>query len=245
MPRPVLFVDHADALGGAERNLLLLMAGLDYDKWQPHLIAPPGWLSEEAAQMGIPVHRIALPRLRGSVRSLLDLWQGAARIANIARNIGAALIHSNTVRATAYTGLAARIASLPFVWHMQDFWLSEAEPTNKWTDRLGKFLFCRMATCVVANSHAVAEHLPCPAKLSILHNGIDLSHFAPAHSHITDKSDICRVARFPSDAPIVGMIGRVRPWKGQDTFLRMAGSTRRNRAGLSLPGGWRRPVSGG
>ena len=46
-PRPILFVDHATALGGAETSLLLLMTFLDRAHWQPHLIAPPGQLAEE------------------------------------------------------------------------------------------------------------------------------------------------------------------------------------------------------
>ena len=58
MARPILFVDHADALGGAERSLLLLMTFLDRDSWQPHLIAPSGPLAEEAAAAGIPVHTL-------------------------------------------------------------------------------------------------------------------------------------------------------------------------------------------
>ena len=78
MARPILFVDHADALGGAERSLLLLMTFLDHHRWQPHLIAPSGPLAEEASAAGIPVHTLDLPRLRGSFRSPLDWWQAAA-----------------------------------------------------------------------------------------------------------------------------------------------------------------------
>lgn len=221
-PRPVLFVDHADALGGAERSLLLLMSFLDPNQWQPHLIAPPGLLAREAASAGIPVHVQDLPRLRGSSRSLLDLWQQVSQISRTARAIGASLIHSNTVRATGYAALAARLASIPLVWHMQDFWLSEAEPAVKWPDRLGKIILCAMASRVVTNSHAVAEHLPCPTKSYALHNGIDISHFDPAYITAENRADICKAAAFPLDAPLVGMIGRARPWKGQDTFLKMA-----------------------
>ena len=233
MARPILFVDHADALGGAERSLLLLMTFLDRDRWHPHLIAPSGPLAEEAVAAGIPVHTLDLPRLRGSFRSPLDWWQAAATIATTARDLGAALIHSNTVRATVYATLAARLASVPLVWHMRDFWLSEAEPATKWPDRMSKVILSRMATMVLTNSRAVARHLPNSPKLSVLYNGIDLSHFdqahiAPANRAVANraaanKTLVCKAAGFPSQAPIVGMIGRVRPWKGQDTFLQMAG----------------------
>ena len=222
-PRPILFVDHANDLGGAEQSLLLLMTFLDHSLWQPHLLAPPGKLAEEAAQADIPVHSLDLPRLRGSSRSLLDWWYAAASISRTARRIGAALIHSNTVRATAYAALAARLASLPLVWHMQDFWLSESEPASKWPDRLGKFAFGRMAALVLTNSQAVARHLPNSAKLTVLCNGIDISKFDSAHVAAGNRAAICNAAGFPPHAPIVGMIGRARPWKGQHVFLQMAG----------------------
>jgi len=221
-PRPILFVDHADALGGAEQSLLLLMTFLDRNRWQPHLIAPPGQLAEEAVAADIPVHIQSLPRLRGSSRSLLDLWKQARHISRTTREIGAAIIHSNTVRATAYACLATRLASVPLVWHMRDFWLSETEPSAKRADRMGKSVFCGMASRVITNSRAVAEHLPCSTNASVLHNGIDLAHFDLAHNTSDNRADICRAAGFPADASIVGMVGRTRPWKGQDTFLHMA-----------------------
>ncbi len=168
------------------------------------------------------MHSQELPRLRGSSRSLLDLWQQATNISRTAREIKVALLHSNTVRATAYASLAARLASVPLVWHMRDFWLSESEPAAKWPDRLGKHIFRRAASRVVTNSRAVAEHLPRPNRATVLHNGIDLSHFGLAHRNQGNKAAICREAGFPPNSPIVGMIGRTRPWKGQETFLQMA-----------------------
>ncbi len=225
MPRPVLFVDHAEALGGAERSLLLLLTFLDRNRWQPHLIAPAGPLAEEAARIGVAVRTLDIPRLRRSSRSLLDGGGVAARISAIARALDVAIIHSNTVRATAYAALAARLSSLPLVWHMRDFWLAEAEPTKpttRWADRLGKIIFCRMASRVVANSHAVAGRLPCSAKVSVLYNGVDLSHFDLSLIAADNKTNICKAAGFPSNAPIVGMMARARPWKGQETFLQMA-----------------------
>ena len=65
---------------------------------------------------------------------------------------------------------------------MRDFWLSEAEPAAKWPDRLGKYIFCRASSRVLTNSRAVAERLPRSNRASVLHNGIDLTHFDLAHT---------------------------------------------------------------
>ena len=222
-PRPILFVDHADALGGAERSLLLLMTFLNHARWQPHLVAPPGQLAGKADHAGIPVHTLDLPRLRGSFRSPPDWWKGAGNISAIARRVGAALIHSNTVRASAYAAPAARLARLPFVWHMRDFWLLEAEPASKLADRIGKLLIGRAAAAVITNSHAVAAHLPSSANAFVLHNGIDLSSFDASNSTPGNRAAMCQEAGFHPAAPLVGMVGRLRPTKGQHSFLHMAG----------------------
>ncbi|VAW32428.1 hypothetical protein MNBD_CHLOROFLEXI01-4749, partial [hydrothermal vent metagenome] len=106
----------------------------------------------------------------------------------------------------------------PFIWHMRDFWLSENKPKRLWLDQLGKQWLCRAATAVIANSHAVASHLPCPNKVQVVHNGIDLTQFEPKSSPATFRQQF----NIPPDAPLVGTVGRLRPWKGQDRFIRVA-----------------------
>ena len=122
------------------------------------------------------------------------------------------------MRAAVYTALAARLARRPFVWHMRDFWLSESEPGRLWADRLGKQLLCAGAHAVIANSHNVAAHLPCPHRATVIYNGIEPEHFNPC----LDGAPFRRHYAIPLDVPIVGMVGRLRPWKGQAAFLEAA-----------------------
>lgn len=218
-PRVLLFLDHAPALGGAERSLLLLLKHLDRTRWQPHLTCTGGPLAEQAAILGVPVHPVAMPRLRGSPRFSIDWLAGARAIARLARQTGAVLLHANTVRATLYTAPAAHLAGIPFVWHMRDFWFSESRPRWHRADRLGKRLLCISATRVIANSYAVAAHLPCPRKVTVVHNGIEVERFDPA----LDGTRFRQQYGIPLDAPVVGTVGRLRPWKGQDHFLRAMG----------------------
>jgi len=142
---------------------------------------------------------------------------GARAVACLAREIGAALLHANTIRAAFYAGLAARLTGVPFIWHMRDFWLSETRPRRPWADRLGKRLLCAAAARVIANSHATAAHLPCQDKVTVIHNGIEVEQFDPA----MDGAPFRRRHGIPLDALLVGVVGRLRPWKGQDRFLRV------------------------
>lgn len=218
MRHAVLLVDHSPAIGGAENSLLLLLARLDREQWDPHLVTQDGLLADRAESLKIPVHRIRMPRLRRSLRFGPDWMKTAFRIAEVGRSVHASLLHANTVRAAMYTAPAAQMVRRPFLWHMRDFWLSENRPRRLWTDRAGKRTLCRAAHGVIANSQAVADQLPCLSKTVVVHNGIDTTFFNPDLSGDSFR----RRFMIPAGAPLVGMVGRLRPWKGQTRFLRMA-----------------------
>jgi len=217
-PQTILFVDHAASLGGAERSLLLLQENLDPAIWSCALAGVPGALLEAAAQRGTAVYPLPLPRLRRSPRFLAHGLQSARALAHLARKTDAALLYANTVRAAIYTALAAKIARRPFVWHMRDFWLSENRPHRLWPDTAGKRLLTAMAALVIANSQATADHLPSSARVRVVPNGIDVRPYDPS----LDGRAFRARHHIPADAPVVGMVGRLRPWKGQIPFLHMA-----------------------
>lgn len=220
----VLFVDHATGLGGAEHSLLLLLQHLDHAEWQPHLACPDGALARQAREQGVPWHSISLPQLRRS-RQFAQDWRYFSRdLARIAHENGAVALYANTVRAALYGMWAARIAKRPFLWHMRDFWLSETAPRFRGVDWAAKWVLCRAAAQVIANSAATASHLPCEGKTAVVHNGIDLARFAQAlEGHVFRQA-----YHIPTDAPLVGMVGRLRPWKGQHRFIEMAALVRQS-----------------
>lgn len=221
---PLLFVDHAPALGGAEHSLLMLLRHIDRTRFTPHLACPPGGLSEAAQSDTIPVYHLDLPRLRRSPRAPL-VWLNTARaLAARARQLQARAIIANTVRAAFYAAPAARLAHIPLVWHMRDFWLSETRPRYFWIDTLLKRMLCAAAAVVIANSCATAAQLPCPRKVTVVHNGIESDRFDPA----TDGSAFRRDYSIPLDSLVVGTMGRLRPWKGQDRLLRTMAHVRKH-----------------
>ncbi len=196
---------------------MLLLKHLNRSRFQPHLACAGGPLAEEVLALGIPVHVMPMPRLRRSGRAPIDGLHTIRTVIHLTREIGADALIANTVRAALYTAPAARLARVPFIWHMRDFWLSESHPRHLWADRLGKWLLCAAATRVIANSHATAGHLPCRGKVTVVHNGIEVERYDPA----MDGLPFRRRYEIPSDAPLVGTVGRLRPWKGQDRFLRV------------------------
>lgn len=235
VPRVLLFLDHAPALGGAEHSLLLLLKHLDRTRWQPHLISPGGPLAEQARVLGVPVHTVPMPRLRRSSRFLRDWLTSTRSIARLARQVSAALLHANTVRTAFYAAPAARLMNVPLVWHMRDFWLSESRPRWVWPDSLGKRLLGAAAVRVIANSQAVAASLPCSRRVTMIYNGIEVTRFNPT----LDNTPFRQQHGIPSDIPVVGTIGRLRPWKGQERFLRAMA-----RVAAAMPETWYLVVGG-
>lgn len=231
----VFFVDHARELGGAEHSLLLLLQHLDRQRFRPHLACGGNPLAHRAAGLGVPVHTVALPRLRRSLSWTRDWMNGARALAAHARAADARLFVANTVRAALYTALAARLTGLPFVWHMRDFWLSEERPRLLWADRLGKAILSAAACCVIANSHSTAAHLPCSHKVAVIYNGIDTARYTSQ----MDGGPFRQQYAIPYAAPLIGVVGRLRPWKGQARFLRAAARIARARpdAWFTIVGG--------
>lgn len=214
----ILFVDHAVGLGGAEQSLLLLLKHLDRERFSPHVAGVGGPLLDAVRNLGIPVHSVALPRLRRSLHAPPDLAAGARMLARIAREVGARCLIANTVRAAIYAAPAAGVVSrCSFIWYMRDFWLGESEPNSLGVDVWGKRLLCGAAAGVVANSNATAAQLPCSRKVTVIHNGIEVTQFEPQRDSAKFRSDY----GIPASAPVIGMVGRLRPWKGPDRFLRV------------------------
>lgn len=214
----VLFVDHASAIGGAENSLLLLLTYLDRRQWDLHLATAGGPLLQKATPLGIACHLLDMPRLKRKYNSPLIWWQQARKLADLAEEIQAEIIYANTVRAAMYSVLAARLAKRPFIWHMRDFWLSETMPSRVWADTAVKNIIGNQASQIIANSHAVADYLPASNKTAVVHNGIEVQTFDPA----LDGRPFRQQNHIPDKAPLIGMVGRLRPWKGQMAFLKMA-----------------------
>lgn len=221
---PILFIDHAPALGGAEHSLLMILERLDRARWQAHLACCGGPLAERAAAMGIPVHVVAMPRLRRSPSVPLDLWRGIGSLAHVARQTRTRLLIANTVRSAFYTAPAALMTRVPFLWYRRDFWLGESQPRATWVDSMVKRLICATAVRVIANSHATAQHHPCPHKISVVHNGIDTARYSP---HM-DGLPFRREHGIPPSAAVIGTVGRLSPLKRQDRFVRALAHVRRH-----------------
>ena len=233
-PHTILFVDHAIELSGAELSLLALLRGLDWARFRPVLVQPErGPLAAAAEEPGIEVRYVPmatemrrisremvrdrpLSSLSGFGRMLAPAW----RIRRLIRETGAAIVHTNSVKAHFLGALAITGTPARLVMHERNI----LQPS------LGlrglRLIADRRAACLIAISDAVArpyrEIMRRPEKVVTVHNGIDPEPFARA-----DGTAVRRDLGLDDSQPLVVQIGQIARWKGQDVFVRAAAQVAR------------------
>ncbi|MGV3724452.1 MAG: glycosyltransferase [Actinomycetota bacterium] len=126
------------------------------------------------------------------------------RVAALAKQMGAAVIHSQLSTAALHGSIAARLAGVPSVAHV----------------RALNSPFCyRFATRVIAVSHAVKAHLAAGGlpeeRIDVVYNGVD-----PARYFLScTREEARRSLGLPEDAPLVGVIAHLTAKKGHAVFL--------------------------
>ena len=171
MSKPVRVLQVALSLdpGGTERLVVELARRLPsgFESAVCCLDSPGAW-GEELRREGVPVH--ALNRRPGFHPSL------GARIAAVARDTGAGVIHCHQYSPYVYGCLAKLLRPglrLVFTEHGR---LSQAPPSpkrarvNPWLARIPG---ARFAVCEELRSFLIAEGFP-PARIGVVYNGIDV-----------------------------------------------------------------------
>ncbi|HEX8684536.1 MAG TPA: glycosyltransferase [Ardenticatenaceae bacterium] len=218
MSRHVLYVNPSAVHGGAEEVLLRMMGYAREYEYQPVLVVPRGgWLTEQCEAQGIAYE--FLPTLPDAFTS--DHWQqqfrpwprNALAIARLARKWGAAIVHSNTPRASYHGGLGARLARVAAVTHVHDIVsLPYASPLKA---RLLGSLTDRTLVVSKAVERAVLGFAPrLEARVQTLYNGWDVSVYEGVR-----PANLRELFGVPEDAFVIGNVSALTPWKGQDLLV--------------------------
>ena len=223
----ILFVNHTSTAGGAEQGLLRLVDGLKATHTVAVACPRQGAVRELVDAAG--VEALTIPAFEASLRlhpvhtpvGLARLTAGGVALARLAKRFGADLVHANTPRAGLICAVTRRLGGPPVVVHLRD-----DLPLNR-VGRAVRFTLIRSASAVVAVSEYTAarfnEGLSRPVATHV-HNSIDLERFDPNRVTAAPVRDQLGIS---PDAPLLGQISQITPWKGQDTAIRAVADLRR------------------
>lgn len=218
-PRPrrrrrVVFLDHCARLSGGELALLRIIEALDVDA---HVIlGEDGPLVQRLHLAGISVEVLPLGEAARELRKddvrvggtgLLAPLRTATYVPLLAwrlRRLRPDLVHTNTLKSGVYGSLAARLAGLPVVWHLHDRLSSDYLPGQ--AARAVRGAIRTLPTALVANSAASLATVG-----GTPHGGATI-----VPNPVSPPRDERRIA---PDVRVVGIVGRLAPWKGQHVFL--------------------------
>jgi asparagine synthase (glutamine-hydrolysing) len=213
----VAFVDHCAELSGGELSLLELLRALrDVDSHT--ILATDGPLSGRLRRQSssveiLPMRSEARAVRRGDVGrrlpvvTLLGTAAYVVRLAARLRRLRPDLVHTNSLKAAMYGGVAGRLAGVPVVWHVRDQLVDEEYPPL--ARRLVRALARTVPSGIVANSRStlelIGERLPPAAVVP----SIVVTPTAPPRHRPGPAADLR-----------LGIVGRLAPWKGQHIFLK-------------------------
>lgn len=220
-PLRVLVLDHTGDLGGAELALVRLCAALGPEVQVRVLLFADGPLRGRLEAVGITVEVLELDpsvaRLdrdgaaRASTAQVLRVLRTLPflfRLARRLRRLRPDVVHTTSLKADLLGIVPTWWARRPLVWHVHDRISADYLPAS--LVRLVR-LAARLPAAVVTNSRATAQTLPVPS--SVVYPG-----FAPEQASATgDRVDLTEPGR-----PVVAMIGRISPTKGQLELVRAA-----------------------
>ena len=215
----ILFYNHTGKVSGAERVLLMILAGLDRSRFNSVVLCPTdGPLAEMIDAAG--VRRLGIKPLQARftlrpdrlikyVASFLSLlWAARSAVTAEAPD----LVHANSIRAGLLMSAATVGLRIPIVWHVHDLL-----PRHPVSSAVRFYACASRRTRMVAVSQAVADRFQGKLtrgfrdRIEVIHNAVDTDRFFP---------DAARRRQFRAElnadsARLIGIIGQLTPRKGQ------------------------------
>jgi glycosyltransferase involved in cell wall biosynthesis len=190
-------------LGGAETMLQGLIEGAGEHPHEFELVFfEPGPWPEELRQAGVRVQVIPSGRLRQAHKYLATVL----RLARLLRARRPDVILNWSAKTQLYGAPAALLAGMPG----RVLWWQHAFPRRDWLDGSATLL---PAAAIGCTSHAAAR---AQARLLPARRTFVVAAGSPVPAADADPARL----ELPADVPIVGLVGRLQPWKGQDRLLR-------------------------
>lgn len=200
--------------GGVERGTLEIARAIKRAGGKPIVASSGGAMVSQLAHMGV-LH-LQLPL---ASKNPFVIRRNAKKLAKMIREHKVDVVHARS-RAPAWSAwLACKRTKTHFVTTFHGTY-GLKEPMKRWYNSI-----MTRGARVIAISHFIANHISTnyaidPARLRIIHRGVDLKLFNPFAHSPQRMIEITKEWRLPEELPLVLFPGRITRWKGQDVFLR-------------------------
>jgi glycosyltransferase involved in cell wall biosynthesis len=200
--RILITVPWGERLGGAEAMLQAVLGGPQDGSHELELIffAPGSW-PQELQRAGFRVEVLNAGRLRQVHRWVATVL----RLARIFRRRKPDLILNWAAKTQLYGAPAAIVAGMAD----RNVWWQQAIPTRAWIDVLATLLPATGVACYSGPAAAAQRRLRPRRRTFVVGAGSPVPGAATAPG----------APELPAGVPVVGLVGRLQPWKGQDRLL--------------------------
>lgn len=201
--RILITVPWGDRLGGAEAMLQTALAGAERSGHEVELVFfEPGSWPQELVDAGFRVEIIRAGRLRQVHRTIGTIL----RLARLLRQRRPDLLLNWSAKTHLYGSVAATLVGMR---RRVAWWQQAIPPRRGWLDRVATLLPAS-AVCCYSEAASRAQRALFPARPTFV---------IAAGSPVPDLAAEPPALELPGDVPIVGLVGRLQPWKGQDRLL--------------------------
>ncbi len=203
----ILYLSHYRSIvGGGENQLLYLTANLDRTKFQPIVVCPnEGPYVHHLRKMDVSTLVIKLPPWRKTI-SRLTRHLATNRLTDLAKKNNIKLIHAADPWLNPYAARIKRRLNIPIVSHIPNLL------TPKQVDKYECESMDRFVSISEHGRKRLVDAGISSTRIDVVTNCVDLALFKP--DSIRTRSD--------SDLFVVGLVGRVEPFKRQKTFVDIA-----------------------
>src|SRR5258706_612588 len=210
----VLFYNHTGMVSGAERVLLMILNGIDRQRYEPIVVCPAASrMMELAEQAGVRTRGLTTLHARFTWRldRVAQYLYSFYRVIRDARAVvveeAPSFIHANSIRAGLVTSAATMGLKVRVIWHAHDIL-----PRHPLSTAVRMFAALTSRNQILAVSHAVANRFrglvlrPFAQRvpINVIHNSVDLDRF---HPDALSRSRTRRELGLTDDQLAVGIVG--------------------------------------
>jgi len=231
-PIKLALLEQSARMGGVQFSTLYLVQSLDRNIFHPTLICPEeGYLTKACRESGADVVVLPGPKLfavswRFSglkfpnpvalIYDSLVLIFYAFKLASFLSRGHFNLVCTKGLMIHFGGGLAARLAGIPCVWHLQDFISNKFFGFYILFLKVGAVFF---ANHIICDGASIIDQLPSSfqkkSRVSLIHNGIDLQPYQQSFN----REKIRQSFGFEKCHFVIGNVARMTLWKGQHLLI--------------------------